>query len=635
MAQNHNIFADTTLGGVLSFLQQPALTTPTSLLGIPSEAPTAVGRVDDTALKVFLGQSGTANWFAMFDGGNSLVNAPVELQGSFPAWTVHFEGSAKLRDNLLFDSMTAPGTTPANLRVMVADGSTVRFLAPPVPTAEQEFYLRMTTGGLGWAGQAPGGGGATGVEGSGQPDRAAVWSASTSLRTSILKITSSAVEVLGQFNVRPSGGEASPAAFAVGGTVGPPESASITMTALALPDYSSSINAQARALVWSETTALRRASPAMFRGWLDVYTTGEVNSALSGYLPLSAGPTKAITGGLHQSSATPNFWQMDTSGVSTGMANVLGDLVFFQGTRAWVHVRNCIEYYTATGEFRVWQLNNSDATWYSLLVATQQWTGVNYSPLGHRHGYSEIDMGAPYLLGAGSGTQAQQITVGNGLQLTAGGQLNSTALVSSVGLAGPAADTTVTGTNPITTSGTLTWDWLAKGINTVFAGPVSGGSAKPAFRSLVLADIASAALGGGTANSSTVLYGNRQWGALPASSGVTGSGSTDYIARWTSGGSIGNSMMSQNAGQSLVTVAGSLEAVGNLTAGNYVVAPNIDISTLLVYRTTGNLGAAIPRLPHDFGAGKVWVLVGTGTGVGATAFAWAPLTADGTLRLNP
>ena len=59
--------------------------------------------------------------------------------------------------------------------------------------------------------------------------------------------------------------------------------------------------------------------------------------------------------------------------------------------------------------------------------------------------------------------------------------------VTSVGLSAP-SQFTVTG-SPVTTSGTLTFAWNAQAINTVLAGPSSGSSAAPTFRSLVSADI--------------------------------------------------------------------------------------------------------------------------------------------------
>lgn len=96
--------------------------------------------------------------------------------------------------------------------------------------------------------------------------------------------------------------------------------------------------------------------------------------------------------------------------------------------------------------------------------------------------------------------------------------------VTSVALSMPAIFT-VSG-SPVTSSGTLTAALANQSANLVFAGPTTGSAAAPTFRSLVAADvpnldaakittgtIATARLGSGTANSSTVLYGDQVWRA--------------------------------------------------------------------------------------------------------------------------
>lgn len=63
--------------------------------------------------------------------------------------------------------------------------------------------------------------------------------------------------------------------------------------------------------------------------------------------------------------------------------------------------------------------------------------------------------------------------------------------VTSVGLADGSTTPiySITGTNPVTTSGTLTFALKTQNANTVFAGPSTGSAAQPTFRALVLADI--------------------------------------------------------------------------------------------------------------------------------------------------
>jgi len=60
--------------------------------------------------------------------------------------------------------------------------------------------------------------------------------------------------------------------------------------------------------------------------------------------------------------------------------------------------------------------------------------------------------------------------------------------VSSVGLALPVSVFSISG-SPVTTVGTLSGAFIDQSANTVFAGPVSGGDATPAFRALVGADL--------------------------------------------------------------------------------------------------------------------------------------------------
>lgn len=95
---------------------------------------------------------------------------------------------------------------------------------------------------------------------------------------------------------------------------------------------------------------------------------------------------------------------------------------------------------------------------------------------------------------AGSTTNWQRVGVGSGT-------------VTSVAVTVPAIFTT-TG-SPITGAGTIAISLANETVNTVFAGPASGGSAAPTFRSLVSADIPNnAANTSGNANTATALAAN-------------------------------------------------------------------------------------------------------------------------------
>jgi len=66
---------------------------------------------------------------------------------------------------------------------------------------------------------------------------------------------------------------------------------------------------------------------------------------------------------------------------------------------------------------------------------------------------------------------------------------SGTGTVTSIGLSLP-ADFTVTN-SPVTTTGTLTATYANQAVNTIFAGPASGGAAAPTFRAMSAADIPS------------------------------------------------------------------------------------------------------------------------------------------------
>lgn len=98
------------------------------------------------------------------------------------------------------------------------------------------------------------------------------------------------------------------------------------------------------------------------------------------------------------------------------------------------------------------------------------------------------------LAGAGldiaqQGATNNQVLKWNGTNWVPADDDSGTGSVTSVGLAAPTDVFNVTN-SPVTSAGTLTLSFDNQTANTVFAGPASGGAATPAFRALVLADLA-------------------------------------------------------------------------------------------------------------------------------------------------
>jgi hypothetical protein len=379
MAAPHNIFSDTVIGGTVSFLQAPAAVTPAAILGRSSSL--VMGDVTAAALRTYIGisASGTEGTLARFGASQALVNSRLsETLGS--PFTVTVAASLNVANDLVLPSQSSPGTTPANLKVMVADGTSVRFLSPPTPAAGENWFLKMTTTGLSWHNGAPGGGGGgSGPTGSGTPDRVVKWVTASTLGDSLITSTTTETTVDSILTVKIAGVQKSRL-----------QAAQWDLSAAVLgTDLSAPASASTRFMVL-DGDQVRPGTNDWVRAWLGVYTSGQVDGLLSGYVPLSGGTMSGTGIGTGPGSgslllqgtspspglSSPVVQQKAATGASVGTWTNGTGWALFQGTQTWTHVRNCLEYDFNSGSFSVWQ--NVSGTWQNLAVATQAWASANF-----------------------------------------------------------------------------------------------------------------------------------------------------------------------------------------------------------------------------------------------------------------
>ncbi len=228
---------------------------------------------------------------------------------------------------------------------------------------------------------------------------------------------------------------------------------------------------------------------------------------------------------------------------------------------------------------------------------------------------------------AGSAVQGNtQITISPGTGMSGGGTitlgaggtvtLNNTG-VTSVGLALPSIFTVTN--SPVTTTGTLTGTFTTETVNTVFAGPTSGGAATPTFRALVAADIPAGTV---TANNGlTVNTGNnvQLGGSLIQTTTIT-QGNYDLIHNMSGTGNFrvqqsGSDVFVVNSSTGYTGIGTSNPSqplfVTQTDAGNaYVITSNaVQISLAADYQNVAMYGyAAGGNSAHGYAVGVMGVI---------------------------
>lgn len=184
--------------------------------------------------------------------------------------------------------------------------------------------------------------------------------------------------------------------------------------------------------------------------------------------------------------------------------------------------------------------------------------------------------------------------------------------VTSVGLSLPAIFT-VSG-SPVTTSGTLTGDFVAQSANLVLAGPTNGAAAAPTFRSLVAADLPNTSVPAASYGSASQVAGFTvdAQGRLTAASNVTISIAATAISDSTATGRSVLTAADAAAGRSALSAAAS----GAIGSSGLTMA-----TARLLGRTTAGTGA-----PEEISVGSGLSLSGgtlTATGGGASSTVYA------------
>ena len=276
-----------------------------------------------------------------------------------------------------------------------------------------------------------------------------------------------------------------------------------------------------------------------------------------------------------------NITITNLSGINTGDVSLAGTLDYLTISNQ-VITRNAIDLTTDVTE---------------ILPIANGGTGLGTAPTAGQILIGEGNSGAYVLrtLTAGTG-----ISIANGvgnITITA----DNTGTVTEVGLDLP-AEFAVTG-SPVFESGTLTATWTTQSANKVFAGPVSGPDAVPAFRLLDASDISSGILPitkGGTGVAS-IPNGMLQGNGTNAIAGITAK--TNQVTYWSNDNTIaGHDSLSWDPTNRKFSIGGDLEVTGIIDPKALIFIPQASAPTI-------DEGA----LYYDAATDKLKIITGSGT----------------------
>lgn len=136
--------------------------------------------------------------------------------------------------------------------------------------------------------------------------------------------------------------------------------------------------------------------------------------------------------------------------------------------------------------------------------------------------------------------------------------------------------------------------------------------------------------------------GTRGWYDLPSGGGggITGSGTTNYIPKWSSSTALTNSSISEGVGQ--VSIAANLACYGNITTdnnitsnGGYFLGPYAQIDNIYYPDARGGaFRSRLPTLPDDGSTTTFYMLVGAGGASYAYSKVPGPPTANQVLSYD-